>query len=130
MSRGRQPTDDRPDTRFPFQLRRVLRSVTYFTLSARFSAGIRPARPGHTNCRPCSARRTQEPENGTMKTIVSLEHAISEFRQMLPAETATAKAIDRHEPWECIALNAVDDGYIEFANELGTFIEVCVRRSS
>ena len=65
-----------------------------------------------------------------MNTIVNLEHAISEFRQMLPAETATAKAIDRHEPWERIALNAVDDGYIEFANDLGTFIEVCVRRNS
>ena len=65
-----------------------------------------------------------------MKTIVNLEHAINEFRRMLPAETATAKAIDSHEPWERIALNAVDDGYIEFANELGTFIEVCVRRNS
>ena len=65
-----------------------------------------------------------------MKTIENLEAVITEFRQMLPAETATAKAIDRHEPWERIALNAVDDGYIEFANELGTFIEVCVRRSS
>jgi hypothetical protein len=130
MSRGRQPIDDHLDTRFPFPLRRVRRSVKFFTLSACFSAAIRPARPGHTNCRPCFARRTQEPENGIMKTIVSLEHAINEFRQMLPAETATAKAIDRHEPWERIALNAVDDGYIEFANELGTFIEVCVRRSS
>ena len=65
-----------------------------------------------------------------MKPIENLEHAINEFRQMLPAETATAKAIDRHEPWERIALNAVDDGYIEFANELGSFIEVCVRRST
>lgn len=65
-----------------------------------------------------------------MKPIESLEHAITEFRQMLPAETKTARAIDRHEPWEQIALNAVDDGYIEFANELGRFIEVCVRRSA
>ena len=65
-----------------------------------------------------------------MQTITSHEQVINEFRQMLPAESATAQAIDRHEPWERIALNAVDDGYIEFANELGTFIEVCLRRSS
>jgi hypothetical protein len=49
---------------------------------------------------------------------------------MLPEESATAQAIDRKEPWERIAINAVDDGYIEFANELGSFIEVCLRRSS
>ena len=65
-----------------------------------------------------------------MQTNARFEQAISEFRQMLPADSATAKAIDRHEPWERIALNAVDDGYIEFANDLGTFIEVCLRRNS
>lgn len=65
-----------------------------------------------------------------MQSTPKLEQVISEFRQMLPAESATAQAIDRQEPWERIALKAVDDGYIEFANELGTFIEVCVRRSS
>ena len=65
-----------------------------------------------------------------MQTTVRLEQVIHAFREMLPAESATAQAIDRQEPWERIALKAVDDGYIEFANELGTFIEVCVRRSS
>ena len=65
-----------------------------------------------------------------MQTTVRLEQVIDAFREMLPAESATAQAIDRQEPWERIALKAVDDGYIEFANELGTFIEVCVRRSS
>jgi len=65
-----------------------------------------------------------------MHTAVRLEQVIDAFREMLPAESATAQAIDRQEPWERIALKAVDDGYIEFANELGTFIEVCVRRSS
>ena len=64
-----------------------------------------------------------------MQTIASLEQAVNEFRQMLPAATATAQAIDRGEPWERIALNAVDDGYIEFASELSTFLEVCLRRS-
>jgi hypothetical protein len=62
--------------------------------------------------------------------MATLEQVITEFRQMLPAESATARAIDRQEPWERIACNAVDDGYIEFANELGSFIEVCLRRCS
>lgn len=65
-----------------------------------------------------------------MAELASLEHVIKQFRRMLPAESATAQAIDRADPWERIAMNAVDDGYIEFANELGSFIEVCLRRSS
>lgn len=65
-----------------------------------------------------------------MPTTDSLEHVISEFRQMLPAESATAQAIDHHESWERIALKAVDDGYIESAHDLGTFIEVCLRQQS
>ena len=65
-----------------------------------------------------------------MGSMASLEQVIGQFRRMLPEESSTAQAIDRHEPWERIALNAVDDGYIEFANELGSFIEVCLRRSS
>ena len=62
--------------------------------------------------------------------MASLEQVIAQFRRMLPEESATARAIDRQEPWERIALNAVDDGYIEFANELGSFIEICLRRST
>ena len=65
-----------------------------------------------------------------MQTISPLEEMIMEFRRMLPGQSATAQAIDRQEPWQQIALNAVADGYIEFANELGTFIEVCVRRGA
>ena len=64
-----------------------------------------------------------------MQRIASFEQAVNEFRQMLPATTATAQAIDRGEPWECIALNAVNDGYIESPSELSTFLEVCLRRS-
>lgn len=59
-----------------------------------------------------------------------LEEVISEFRQLLPAGSATAQAIDGNEPWERIALRAVEDGYIELAEELGRFIEACVRRNS
>ena len=65
-----------------------------------------------------------------MGQMATLEQVIDQFRRILPEESATARAIDRREPWERIALNAVDDGYIEFANELGSFIEVCLRRSS
>jgi|WetSurMetagenome_2_1015567.scaffolds.fasta_scaffold1478977_2 hypothetical protein len=57
-----------------------------------------------------------------------LDEMIMEFRRMLPIQSATAQAIDRQEPWQQIALHAVADGYIEFANELGRFVEVCVRR--
>ena len=64
-----------------------------------------------------------------MPTTANLEQAVSEFRRMLPDGTATAQAIDRGEPWERIALNAVNDGYIESASELSTFLEVCLRRS-
>lgn len=63
------------------------------------------------------------------QTTSQLDEMITDFRRMLPPETATAQAIDRQESWQQIALNAVADGYIEFANELGQFIEICVRTS-
>jgi hypothetical protein len=62
------------------------------------------------------------------QTVSHLEEMITEFRRLLSVQSATAQAIDRQQPWQQIALNAVADGYIEFANELGGFIEVCVRR--
>ena len=65
-----------------------------------------------------------------MQTSARLKQVVHEFRRMLPAETATARAIDRGEPWEFIAINAVNDGYIEVANELEQLIEACLRRSS
>jgi len=64
-----------------------------------------------------------------MECVENLEQMIERFRQMLPTESATAQAIDQHEPWERIAERAVDDGYIEFANQLSTFVEVVVRQS-
>jgi hypothetical protein len=54
---------------------------------------------------------------------------IAEFRAMLPAQSETAQAIDRQDPFEQIAFKAVDDGYIEFADQFSRFIEVCLRRS-
>lgn len=64
-----------------------------------------------------------------MLSISNLEQAVNEFRQILPAASATAQAIDCGESWERIALNAINDGYTEFANELGAFLEACLRRS-
>ena len=64
-----------------------------------------------------------------MQTTASLEQTVAEFRRMLPTATATAQAIDRSEPWDRIAQNAVADGYIEFANEQGTFLEAWLIRS-
>jgi hypothetical protein len=51
-------------------------------------------------------------ERGTEMEMASLEQVIGQFRRMLPEESATAQAIDRKEPWERIARNAVDDGYL------------------
>ena len=63
------------------------------------------------------------------QSVSELDKLVTEFRRMLPKQCATAQAIDRQEPWQQVALSAVADGYIEFANELGRFVEVCVRRS-
>ena len=60
--------------------------------------------------------------------LVQHRAAIARFRRMMPAECATAQAIDRGEPWERIARHAVEDGYAGLAEELGRFIELCLRR--
>ncbi|MGB7542897.1 MAG: hypothetical protein WA373_12345 [Burkholderiales bacterium] len=62
--------------------------------------------------------------------ISILEEVIREFRQILPEECATAQAIDQGAPWEQIALKAIADGYIEFAEECNKFVEACLRRGA
>lgn len=64
-----------------------------------------------------------------MRTVSRFEEVITELRHMLPTNTATAQAIDQHEPWERIAMKAVDDGYIESVDEFVEFVEACLRRS-
>ena len=59
-----------------------------------------------------------------------LEEGIRQLRQVLPADTATARSIDQHEPWELIATKAIGDGYIDSAHELVRFVEACLRRST
>ena len=56
------------------------------------------------------------------------EDMIAGFRRGLPKQSATAQAIDRQAPWQQIALDALADGYEEFAKELTLLIEACVRR--
>ena len=63
---------------------------------------------------------------GTMR----LEDMIGEFREILPPLCDTARAIDRRESFESIALKAVADGYIEFSREFMRFMEACLRRSA
>ena len=59
-----------------------------------------------------------------------LQDLIAEFREMLPGGSATAQAIDRKEPWEQIALKAVEDGYIELADQFNGFVELCLRKAA
>jgi len=59
-----------------------------------------------------------------------LQDLIAEFREMLPDQCATAQAIDRKDPWAQIAANAVEDGYIELADQFDGFVEVCLRKAA
>ncbi len=59
-----------------------------------------------------------------------LEEFITQFRTRLPAQSKTAQAIDRQDPFEEIAFKAIDEGYDEFVDEFSKFMEVCLRRST
>ncbi len=61
--------------------------------------------------------------------VSGLEEFLAELRPTLPAQSRTAQAIDRQEPFERIAFKAIDDGYIEFADRLNRFMEIRLRRS-
>jgi hypothetical protein len=65
-----------------------------------------------------------------MGQYVGLEELIVEFRAMLPEECETAQAIERKEPFEQIALKAIEDGYIDFSQQFTQFIETCLRRGA
>ena len=64
----------------------------------------------------------------TMHDVSRLEDLIAEFREILPDQCGTAQAIDQREPWEQIALKAVEDGYVESANQFTALVEACLRR--
>jgi len=69
-------------------------------------------------------------EDTVGESASGLEEMIAELRRMLPAQSDTAQAIDRQEPFETIALKAIDDGYIEFSHQFTQFIEACLRRGA
>jgi hypothetical protein len=54
-----------------------------------------------------AGRTTQAREN--------IDHAIKEFRRLLPNASKAARTIDRHEPPTRIAFIAVQEGYKAFA---------------
>ncbi len=64
-----------------------------------------------------------------VQTDSRFEALITQLRPMLPPHTALAQAIDQHDPWDRIALKAIDDGYIEVADEFVQFVEACVLHS-
>lgn len=64
------------------------------------------------------------------QSVSRLEEVIAQLRHMLPENTATAQAIDRYEPWERIAMKAINDGFVESADEFVRSVEVCLRCSA
>ncbi len=48
----------------------------------------------------------------------------------MPAQSKTAQAIDRQDPFEQIAFKAIDEGYTEFVDQFSKFMEVCLRRGT
>jgi len=71
--------------------------------------------------------RAQEPASADFAREQEL---IAQFGARLPAECATARAIDRGAPWETIARCAVEDGYLEFADKLSRLVEKRLRRDA
>jgi len=68
-------------------------------------------------------------KNATSSTgECSLEDMITDFRDMLPADCATAMAIDQGEPRERVALRAMEDGYIEVVDQFSSFVAICLGR--
>lgn len=61
------------------------------------------------------------------QTVSRFEEVIAQLRHALPTNTATAQAIDQHESWERIAMKAINDGYVESADEFVRSIETCLR---
>jgi hypothetical protein len=53
-----------------------------------------------------------------MHTSQNIQHAITEFRRLLPNASRAARTIDRHEPPNRVAFVAVQEGYSAFALDL------------
>ena len=64
------------------------------------------------------------------QNVSGLEEFLAEFRPTLRAQSKTAQAIDRKDPFEKIAFKAIDGGYVEFVDQFSGFMEKCLRRST
>ncbi|MGB5081410.1 MAG: hypothetical protein WBO23_11785 [Burkholderiales bacterium] len=62
-----------------------------------------------------------------MNQATRVQELITDFRDILPPGCATAQAIDQGEPWEQVALRAMEDGYIEVVDQFNSFVEICLR---
>ena len=62
--------------------------------------------------------------------VSELEEQVTQLRQMLHTSSATARAVDQNMPWELIAMRAIDDGYVERADEFVQFVRPCLRHRS
>jgi hypothetical protein len=63
-----------------------------------------------------------------VETSTYREEIIRELRPTLPARSATAQAIDRHETWDQIAGSAVIDGFIKLASDFEAYLAVVLWR--
>jgi hypothetical protein len=52
---------------------------------------------------------------------------ITELGLVLPAQHASAQAIDQLGPWDRINLKACNEGYIEFAEEFNRCMRTCLQ---
>ena len=59
----------------------------------------------------------------------TMARIIEQFRCELPAQCATARAIDAKASWDAIAMQAVADGYIEAADRFKDLVEAVLRRA-
>jgi hypothetical protein len=61
------------------------------------------------------------------QAISHFEEVGTQFHYVRPTNAAPAQASDRHEPWKRIAMRAINDGYIESADEFVRFFDACLR---
>ena len=61
------------------------------------------------------------------QAISNFEEVGARLHYMRPTDAAMAQASDRHEPWKRIAMRAINDGYIESADEFVRFFDACLR---
>ena len=64
-----------------------------------------------------------------MAPTENVEHAIKEFRRILPDASRTARTIDRFEPPIRVARIAAHEGYRAFAMELLKLIEASAEKT-